>query len=283
MREGSALGLTGSQERARIKRVMADQAVELAMQSRWAEAAEINAQLIETYPKEVAAHNRLGKALLELTRYDDSREAYNHSLRIDPLNTIAQKNLLRLDKLMEESIVPEVSTTPVDPSLFIEETGRTTTTSLVELASAEILAKMNAGDVVELRVEGTSVLAYNAAGDALGRLEPKVRQRLIRLINMGNQYAAIVTSADDQSLRIILRETYRDPSMGSRPSFAPSGDVFRGYARDSLLRYELDEDDDDDEADEPGMEPDQETELATGDIAIDESQNLAADDEDEEP
>src|SRR4051794_33908285 len=108
-----------SEERARIKRVKAEQAVTLAMQSRWAEAAELNRQIIETYPKDVEAHNRLGKALMELTRYEDAREAYNHTLRLDPTNGIAQKNLQRLEKLMEDSIAPDVSTAPVDPSLFI--------------------------------------------------------------------------------------------------------------------------------------------------------------------
>src|SRR5436190_24156404 len=140
-----------SEERARIKRVKAEQAVSFAMQSRWAEAAELNRQLIDAYPKDLEAHNRLGKSLMELQKYDEAREAYNHTLRIDPTNGIAQKNLQRLEKLMEESIEYDISTAPVDPSLFIEETGRTTTTSRVELAPADVRAKMSAGDVVERR------------------------------------------------------------------------------------------------------------------------------------
>jgi len=278
------MALLESEERARIKRVKAEQAVNLAMQSRWAEAAELNRQIIDTYPKDVEGHNRLGKALMELGRYEESREAYNHTLRLDPTNGIAQKNLQRLDKLMEESAGHDLPTGPVDPSLFIEETGRTTTTLLVELAPAEVLAKMNPGDTVELRVEGTNVQIYNAAGDLVGRLEPKLRQRLIRLIGMGNQYSAVVTSADEQSLRVIIRETSRDPSMGNRPSFPTSGDAFRGYVRDTLLRYELDdEDDDDDELDETEPEPDREVDAVAQDAASDAAHDLAADDDDEEP
>jgi len=273
-----------SEERARIKRVKAEQAVNMAMQSRWGEAAELNQQLIEAYPKDVEAHNRLGKSLMEIQRYDESREAYNHALRIDPTNGIAQKNLQRLDKLMEESAGPDLPTGPVDPSLFIEETGRTTTTLIVELAPPEVLAKMNPGDVVELRVEGTNVQLYNSAGDQLGRLEPKLRQRLIRLINMGNQYSAVVTSVDEQSLRVIIRETYRDPSMGNRPSFPTSGDAFRGYVRDTLLRYELDdEDEDEDEIEESEPEPDRDVDINAQDVAMEAAHDIAADDDDEEP
>jgi tetratricopeptide (TPR) repeat protein len=276
--------LLGSQERARIKRAISEQAVELAMQSRWAEAAEVNGQLIETYPKEIAAHNRLGKALMELARYEESREAYNHALRIDPTNGIAQKNLQRIETLMEDSIARERSTAPVDPAVFIEEAGRTTITSLIELAPTEVLAKMNAGDRLELRVEGTNVLCYTPSGDALGRLEPKLRQRLIRLIGLGNEYSAVVTAVDEEALRVIIRETHRDPSMGSRTSFPASGDAFRGYVRDSLLRYELDEDDDDD-LDDNETEANHDVDLVVSDIASDAESGpdlVDADDEQDE-
>jgi len=244
-----------SEDRARIKRVKAEQAVNLAMQSRWAEAAELNRQLIDTYPKEIEAHNRLGKALMELGRFDESREAYNHTLRIDPTNTIAQKNLQRLEKLMEEAVAVDLPTGPVDPSLFIAETGRSTITSLVEPAPADVLAKMNAGDLLSLEVQDRTVNVRNVAGDFVGKLEPKIRQRLIRLINMGNQYSAVVTAVDEGALRIIIRETHRDPSMGNRPSFPTTGDAFRGYVRDSLLRYDLDDELDEEDEDLEGGEP----------------------------
>lgn len=244
-----------SEDRARIKRVKAEQAVNLAMQSRWAEAAELNRQLIDTYPKDIEAHNRLGKALMELSRFDEAREAYNHTLRIDATNTIAQKNLQRLEKLMEEAVALDLPTGPVDPTLFIAETGRSTITSLVEPAPADVLAKMNAGDLLSLEVQDRTVNVQNAAGEFVGKLEPKIRQRLIRLMNMGNQYSAIVTAVDDGSLRIIIRETHRDPSMGNRPSFPVTGDVFRGYMRDSVLRYDLDDELDEDDEDLEGAEP----------------------------
>src|SRR5438093_12625017 len=172
-----------TEDRVRIKRVKAEQAVNLAMQSRWQEAAELNRQIIDVYPKDVEAHNRLGKALMELIKYDEAREAYNDTLHLDPTNQIAHKNLQRIETLIEEAVPVEVQTGPVDPSLFIAETGRATTTSLVQLAPAEMLAKMNPGDTLTLNVDGTTVTALNASGHELGKVEPKLRQRPIRLIN----------------------------------------------------------------------------------------------------
>src|SRR5687768_8937264 len=112
-----------NEDRARIRRVKAEQAVGLAMQSRWAEAADLNRQIMDAYPKDVEAHNRLGKALMEPGNYEEARQVYNHTLRLDPTNTIAQKILLRLDKLMTDALA-DLPSGPVDPTLFIEETGR---------------------------------------------------------------------------------------------------------------------------------------------------------------
>jgi tetratricopeptide (TPR) repeat protein len=277
-----------SEDRARVKRVKAEQAVNLAMQSRWAEAADLNRQIIDTYPKDIEAHNRLGKALMELSRFDEAREAYNHTLRIDATNTIAQKNLQRLEKLMEEAGSVELTTGPVDPSLFIAETGRSTITSLVELAPADVLAKMNAGDSLALEIQDQTVNVRNAASEMLGKLEPKIRQRLIRLIGMGNEYSAIVTAVDENALRIIIRETHRDPSMGTRPSFPTTGDAFRGYVRDSLLRYDLDEDIDEDDEEFEGVEPeadhdaDAASDAETEEVSLTDVHDDRHDDEDEQ-
>jgi tetratricopeptide (TPR) repeat protein len=274
--------LESSEDRARIQRVKAEQAVNLAMQSRWAEAAELNRQIIEVSPKDIEAHNRLGKALMETGKYDDAREAYNHTLRIDPTNTIAQKNIARLDKLMEDQIT-DAPTSRVDPSLFIEEAGRAITTSLVEIGAGDILARFNPGDPVTLEIQGNVVLVVGSTGETIGKIEPKLRQRLIRLLGMGNKYSAFVTAVDEQSVRVIIHETHRDPSMGNRPSFPIAGETYRGYVRDSLLRYDLEEDEiEDEETEESEPETEAETDLVASDVPMDDLPELPPNDEEDE-
>jgi tetratricopeptide (TPR) repeat protein len=248
-----------SEDRLRAKRQKVEKAINLAMQNRWSEAVELNRELIEEYPGEVDAYNRLGKALMELGRYAEARDAYAQSLRVDPMNTIAQKNYARLTKLAEEEAAADTATapaTPVDPSLFIEETGKTTVTALVDLAPADVLARVTAGDVLTLEVQGSAVRVFGPGGELLGKLEPKLGQRVINLMKQGNRYSAAVTAVDDHSVRVIIRETYRDPSMGDRPSFpAAAAEAFRAYTRDTVIRYDLDEDDED-SMDDTEVEPD---------------------------
>jgi Flp pilus assembly protein TadD len=107
-----------SEDKVRQKRTKSEQAISLAMKNRWDEAAQLNREILEMFPNEVDAYNRLGKALTELGRYGEARDAYAQAVKIDPLNGIATKNLQRLGKLAAEgAAAPPPS--PVDPRLFI--------------------------------------------------------------------------------------------------------------------------------------------------------------------
>jgi Flp pilus assembly protein TadD len=88
-----------TEDRLRQKRAKSEQAITLAMKNRWDEAAQVNREILDLFPNEVDAYNRLGKALTELGRYGEARDAYSRAVKLDPLNGIASKNLLRLGKL----------------------------------------------------------------------------------------------------------------------------------------------------------------------------------------
>src|SRR5919206_1773239 len=177
-----------TEDRLRQKRAKSDQAVVLASKNRWQEAADLNREILEMFPNEVDAYNRLGKALTELGRYAEARDAYAQAVKLDPLNGIAAKNLQRLGKLATEgSAAPPP--TPVDPRLFIEESGKTTLTQITDVRRSEAAAKLSAGDQLQLARRGNQVVVSDQAGTDLGRIEPKLEQDLIRLLDRGNQYS----------------------------------------------------------------------------------------------
>lgn len=250
------------EERLRAKRHLTDRAIALAMASRWEDAARVNRELLDLFPDDVDAQNRLGKALTELGRLDEAREAYGRAAALDPTNVIATKNLQRLSKLAAEGSVSAASAR-VDPSLFIEESGKTVITMLQNIAGPEVLARLTAGDLLELRPNEHIVRVVTPAGEAVGQLEPKLAKRLVDLLGGGNRYQTAVTSVDDQVVKVIIRETYKSPRMTGKVSFpskAPS-EVFRGYIKDSLLKYDLDDEDILDEDNDEGVEPTPEAEL----------------------
>lgn len=250
------------EERLRAKRHLTDRAIALAMASRWEEAARVNRELLELFPDDVDSHNRLGKALTELGRLDEAREAYSRAASLDPTNVIATKNLQRLSKLAAETPV-SAGPTRVDPSLFIEESGKTVITSLQNTPGSAALAKLTAGDLLDLRPNEHTMRVVTSTGEAVGQLEPKLAKRLIDLLTGGNRYQVAVTSVDEQTVRVIIRETYKSPKMAGKVSFpskAPS-EVFRGYIKDSLLKYDLDDEDILDEESEDGVEASGDTDM----------------------
>ncbi len=238
------------------------------MKNRWDEAAQVNREILDLFPNEVDAYNRLGKALTELGRYAEARDAYTHAVKLDPLNGIASKNLQRLGKLATEgAAVPAPS--PVDPRLFIEESGKTTVTQLTDVRRTDATAKLSAGDQLQFERRGNQVVVADAAGTDIGRIEPKLEQDLIRLLALGNQYSVFVTAASDQSVHVIIRETHRAAAMGHRPSFRPSAAAeggVRAYTREGVLRYELEEEEEED--DELGEEEEEEAEVVPADLEV---------------
>lgn len=240
-----------AEERARIRRQRAEQAIQLAMQSKWEDAVQVNNAILALFPNDVDALNRLGKALSELGQLAEARDAYRRALEIDPTNTIAKRNLDRLASMAEGAARRE-GAKPLDPQLFIEEMGRTGVTTIQNIPP-ELLGRLSAGDPLNLVVRDNALVVESLEGEVLGTVEPKMGLRLQRLMEGGNRYAAAITSIFDSGCKVIIKETYQHPSQIGKPSFPPAaaGEAVRPYTKESLLRYDLDEDE---EAAEEGEE-----------------------------
>ncbi len=261
-------------ERARLKKQMSDQAVKLAVSSRWLEAANLNRDYLRTFGDEADAYNRLGKALSELGQITEARESYGKSIELEPTNTIARRNLDRLAG-MSDSNAAGAAPSQLDTRLFVEETG-TATVAKLQATDGKATALLDAGDLVELQVQGNAVNVLTVKGEYVGMIEPKIGLRLSKMMTAGNQYtAAMVTT--DKDMKVMLRETFKHPSMIDKVSF-PQGrsTEIRAYTRKGLLRRDDDEDfgdfgDDEvveDESDDGWSETDSELDSGTPDIDV---------------
>lgn len=217
---------------------MAEQAVKLAVSSRWSEAATLNSEFLRHFEDDTDALNRLGKALSELGRISDARKSYRRALELEPNNAIARRNLDRLASA-EDSPGGDQSASQLDTSLFIEETGKAGAATLQAVDSKEA-ERLDAGDLVELEVQGKAVNVRRKTGGYVGMLEPRVGMRLSRLIEGGNRYSAAVLSVNGTEISVVLRETFEHPSQVGAVSF-PQARVseVRGYTRRNLNREDV--------------------------------------------
>lgn len=264
-------------ERSRVRRLKTEQAIKHALANEWSEAAGINQELVEVFPQDVEAWNRLGKALSERGEYARAQDSYAKALQLDPNNSIAQKNLKRLSILGGEGGEEYEEAPKLDPELFIEEMGKTRRTTLVNPAAPQVLARCTAGDQVFLRPDGGRLLAATSRGRVLGAVEPRLGRRLTELIANGNDYVAAVTGLTDTSLNVIIRETRQDPRNAGRVSFpgkaGPVHPKLRPYTKDRALRDDLEEEEELSPEEEEAAEAETRTEETTSDIESYEEEN----------
>src|SRR6266568_4900648 len=144
--------------------------------------------------------NRLGKAYTELGQLSDATEAYKGTLKMNPVNPIAVKNLGKLQAMRGGQPVP-TSKTKVDVDAFIEETGKTSLTALHVHGEGDPCSKVAGGDPVKLIVAGDTMNVETARGVYLGHLDPALGRRLIKFLEGGNRYSGAVATSSGPTPR----------------------------------------------------------------------------------
>lgn len=251
--------------RSRKQRV-ADAAIAFALARRWEEAAAENRALIQEYPDDLEAANRLGKALQELGDLEGAAEAYQKTLELDATNIIAKRNLTRIEELQaaapkarkatggaRRASKPAASLTPgatppaaVRPHSLIEESGRSAEFTLQE-PDMEALTQIAAGDPGDVVATPRGASIRSTAGAVLGHLEPGAGLRLRRLMEGGNTYAVVIRRITDSEVTVYIRETYRAAEQANEPSFLPPVAAARKrlaprvYTKSSIVRYQGDD------------------------------------------
>jgi hypothetical protein len=189
--------------------------------------------------------------MTELGRYGKAREAYQKALEIDPLNSIASKNLSRLSTLGKKS-APRQATQKLSPQMFIEEMGKTGVTTLLS-PNMGVAARMSTGDQVSLERANSSLVVKTTDDEFIGEVEPRLGQRLSKLIEAGNQYVVAIGGISESDVKVFIRETFQHPSQEGKRSFPPTAtEPFRPYIKERLVRkdtqdesyYESDEGED---------------------------------------
>ena len=230
------------EDRVRQRRQSSKEAIALAMQGQWQEAAAMNQGIIDLFPNDVEALNRLGRARLELGEHAAAEAAYRRTVEIDPYNAIAVRNLERLSHLGTEERAAPRSAGGLEPQVFIEEVGKAGVVLLEEPAPAETLARMAAGDRVTLTIDGARMIVESGRGEYLGLIEASHAQRLTRLAAGGNRYDAALVSVAPESATVIVREVYQDPNQVGRLSFPSTGAAVPWTDMgDRALRREMEE------------------------------------------
>jgi hypothetical protein len=67
----------------------------------------------------------------------------------------------------------------------------------------------------------------------------RLGQRLIKLMEAGNEYVAAISGLNETDVKVFIRETFQHPSQLGKLSFPPTvTETFRPYLKERLIRQD---------------------------------------------
>ncbi len=209
---------TSQPQTKQTKRQLVEDARVVALTGDWEHALEVNTSFLERFPRDAQALNRKGRALLELGRLQEAWDAYSEALNADPANMIARRNLQRLEMLAasDAPVVPAAEQVSSRAAVFHRRGRQTWVDELTRAADDAVLATVSPGEQLSFEIRGADVIVSSRDGKPLGELEQRIAQRLIDLTEAGIAFEMYALGMSGHSLRFILREVYRDPSLVGR-------------------------------------------------------------------
>ncbi len=200
---------------------LSEKAIQAALKGKWDEAVELNNLILKENQGDLDTLNRLARAYTELGEIEPANKIYKQVLSIDKYNPIAIKNLKRLKAKRPKQGNRNVKAPPIYAN-FLEEPGRTKTTQLVRLASADILAELKIGQPLILDAKRRSIAVKTPEEIYIGSLPDDLSYRLKKFVNGGSKYELFVKSLEGNAVQVFIRETLRSVRFKNTPSFPPS-------------------------------------------------------------
>lgn len=195
-------------------------AISAALESRWSDALKLNKKIIRFDPQNIEALNRLARVYMELGRFNLAKKYYNETLKFDPYNPIALKNLKIIKAFKADGQAPVVNgQNKLSYQLFLQEPGKSKVVSLLKVAEPQKLSQAFCGMKVEIVVKNRKIIVVDSVGGYLGVLPDDISYHLIRLLKGGNKYEFFIKSIRVNGLSVLIKEIFRSKRFKNQPSF----------------------------------------------------------------
>lgn len=199
-----------------------EKAVNEALSGNWKKAVITNQEIVAIDSRHVDSYLRLGFAYLQLDNLDKAKKAYLKALRLQPANQIAKNNLSRI-KILETRSGSSVSRfkkeKPVDPNLFLNVPGKTKVVTLINIGQAEVLAKLQVGQKVNLKIKKRHVEVRTEDNEYVGALPDDISRRLIYFIDAKSEFTAFIKEASKNSVDVFVKEEKQGRKVKKYASF----------------------------------------------------------------
>ena len=178
---------------------LAQEAVNAALSSDWKNAIKLNHQILKVNSKDTDALNRLARAYAESGDMEKAKETTQKVLKIDPINKIANRCLLKWKNFKA------TNSFKFSKTAFIEDPTRTRIVSLINLGDTSTLSSLNCGDIVKLIPRTHRVNVATLADLYIGRFPDDLALKFIHLIKLGGDYEVVVKNVSNSEVKIFVK------------------------------------------------------------------------------
>lgn len=217
------------------------QAINQALAGNWKAAVDLNLEILKLEKNNIDALCRLAKAYAGLGKKTLVVKTYRRVLRLDKFNPIAKNNLVKF-LVKKGRVLQKKEIVKIDPSLFLEEPGKTKVVALIGLGLSPIILELNIGDPVSLMARKHVIAVYDQTKRYLGKIPDDLSLRLIKLIKSGNLYQSVVKAIEPKALSIFIKEIKQNPKNRHLSSFPFSKEQYYSFASQSTVKSEFPKD-----------------------------------------
>lgn len=193
-------------------------AINSALKCNWLDAIKINLQIYKGNKTDTDCLNRLARAYFEIGEIKKAKLTSKKVLLLDPKNNISLNALEKYKSHTHDK--PKLgSQSNINTSIFIEEIGKTKSTSLINLGSNKTISSLSSGDEVVLIIHSHRVTINTIDGDYVGKITDDLAARLRSLVKEGNTYKVFIKSTSNNCLKVIIKEDKKGKDLENVISF----------------------------------------------------------------
>lgn len=189
-------------------------AISAAKKSDWNQAVKLNEDILTQSPKDVEALNRLGQAYLQLNDCNKAKKTFSKVLKIQKTNKIALRNIEKIKNNQTQKINCFAT------QLFIDEPGKAKNIALHRLAGKQVLHNLSVGQECQMVIKNRYISIETKTGEYIGALPEDISFRLSNLIKTGNTYLCYISSCNEKTCNIYIKENSRSKKNLHQNSFA---------------------------------------------------------------
>lgn len=191
-------------------------AINSALKGKWDVAITANKKLVKLDTNDTEALNRLARAYCENGDLTLAKKASLKVLKLDSSDQIAIK---ALEKYKQSLPLRGKKINKIVASDFIEESGTTKQTNLINVSSIGVVSSLDSGDEVKLIPNGHRVAVTTLNNKYIGRLPDDLSAILKKLIKNNYKYRVLIKSVSKNEVKVFIKEVQRGKGFENAKSF----------------------------------------------------------------